>query len=155
MKRPAGYWTKERCQEEALKYNRRVKFKTKSSSAYNTARKMGLLDEMCKHMTPQLFWTKERCQEEALKYSLRSEFKTGSGCAYNAAHRNGWLEDICQHMVRIIKPRGYWNDRNRVLEAASRHKTLHSFRKESSGAYHSADRNGWLWDVRKVIRKNR
>jgi T4 RnlA family RNA ligase len=45
-----NYWTKERCQEEALKYNSRSEFETGSPTAYLKSGKMGWRDEICSHM---------------------------------------------------------------------------------------------------------
>jgi len=46
-------WSKEKCQEEALKYNTKSEFKSKSL-AYSPAWKNGWLDEICSHMiSPQ------------------------------------------------------------------------------------------------------
>lgn len=51
MKRkPNGYWTYERCQEEALKYDYRSKFANESSSAYGKSSKNNWLDTICLHM---------------------------------------------------------------------------------------------------------
>ena len=49
-RKPIGYWTKERCKEETLKYNTRSEFQKGSESAYQAARKNGWLDDICKHM---------------------------------------------------------------------------------------------------------
>lgn len=46
-------WTKEKIIKEALKYNRRVDFKKKSSGAYKSARKRGIIDNVCLHMKKQ------------------------------------------------------------------------------------------------------
>lgn len=43
-------WTKDRLMEEARKYKSRVAFSKGSGGAYNSARKRGLLDEVCAHM---------------------------------------------------------------------------------------------------------
>ena len=50
MKLLRGYWTKERCDEDALKYNSRSEWNKNNSSAYSAAHKNGWLDECCKHM---------------------------------------------------------------------------------------------------------
>jgi len=50
IKNHKGYWTKERCQIEALKYNHRGEFSTESTSAYSKSWKNGWLDEICSHM---------------------------------------------------------------------------------------------------------
>ena len=43
--KPKRYWNKERCKEEASKYNRRVDFQKESGSAYGVALRNGWLDE--------------------------------------------------------------------------------------------------------------
>ena len=102
MRNPRGYWTKEHCQEEALKYNTRGEFYNNSKNAYNTAIRNKWIDDICSHMKFIKFnknhWTKERCIEEALKYNDRTLFNKEAGGAYCAAHINGWLNDICLHM---------------------------------------------------------
>ncbi len=50
INKPKGYWTKERCEEEALKYNMRSRFQKNSISAYQTAINNMWLDDICKHM---------------------------------------------------------------------------------------------------------
>ena len=51
MKRkPKGYWTKERCLQEAIKYKTRGTFAKEAKSIYNHARVYGWLDEVCRHM---------------------------------------------------------------------------------------------------------
>tara|TARA_Y100001938_G_C8015582_1_gene392375 strand:+ start:315 stop:1055 length:741 start_codon:yes stop_codon:yes gene_type:complete len=50
-RKPKGYWTKERCAEEALKYDKRNDFWHGERSAYEKARKEKWLDEICDHMT--------------------------------------------------------------------------------------------------------
>ena len=40
-----GYWTKENCKEESLKYKNRFEFKKVSGGAYHSSRKNGWLDE--------------------------------------------------------------------------------------------------------------
>lgn len=47
---PKNYWTKERCHEEALKYNTRSEFNKGSVSAYSKAWDCGWLDDICDHM---------------------------------------------------------------------------------------------------------
>jgi hypothetical protein len=104
-------WTKEKCQEEALKYNSRYKFQKKSNGAYTFSYRNGWLNDICSHMIstmkPTGYWNFEKCKEESLKYKNRTEFSKNSSSAYNAAHRNGWLDDICNHMI----PTGNWFNR--------------------------------------------
>jgi predicted GIY-YIG superfamily endonuclease len=95
------YWTKERCHEEALKFNSRGDFQKKSRSAYLTSYKKGWLNDVCSHMIgiykPDGYWNYENIKEEALMFTNRSDFKNGSK-AYAAAKQNGYLDDVCSHM---------------------------------------------------------
>ena len=50
IKKPSGYWTKERCIEDAKKYSARFVWQKKSNSAYNSARINDWVDECCEHM---------------------------------------------------------------------------------------------------------
>lgn len=50
MRKPVGYWTKEKCYEEALKCKSRGEFSEKYHYAYTTSRKKGWLEEVCSHM---------------------------------------------------------------------------------------------------------
>jgi hypothetical protein len=103
---PNNFWTKERCQEQALKCKNRSEFSKLKNGSYYRAMKNGWLDEICLHMNTIKrnkagFWSKERCSKEALKYKKREEFKLGSNGAYDASKRNGWLNELCDHMFRV------------------------------------------------------
>lgn len=50
VKKPCGYWTKERCAEEAQKYTTRNDFQRKSAGAFEAASKNGWLDDIRRHM---------------------------------------------------------------------------------------------------------
>jgi len=49
-KKPKNYWTKEKCQEESLKYNTITDFSMKSQSAYCSSKKHKWIDDICSHM---------------------------------------------------------------------------------------------------------
>jgi hypothetical protein len=85
--KPANYkWSKEKCQEEALKYNHKIDFKKNSKGAYPSALKNGWLNEICSHMIeirkPKGYWTLEKCKEESLKYNTQMELKNNISRAY-------------------------------------------------------------------------
>jgi len=48
--KPNGYWTKEKCHEESLKYKSREEFRKNHSSAYSASIRNKWLDEICSHM---------------------------------------------------------------------------------------------------------
>jgi len=101
-RKPRGYWTKERCFEEALKYNTKVELENNNSSVYNIILKNKWIKECCAHMTiihkPKGYWTKERCLEESKKYKNKSELKLKNGSAYHFILKNNWSNECFSHM---------------------------------------------------------
>jgi len=143
------FWTKEKCAEEALKYNSRIEFKTKNRYAYMKACEYKCLDEICKYDTKykvRNYWTKERCNEEALKYTKISDFMKHSKGAYSSADKNGWLDEICSHIKSTYKPNGYWT-KERCMKEALKYKTKKDFIKMSNSAYSLSYKNGWLDEI--------
>jgi ribosome-associated toxin RatA of RatAB toxin-antitoxin module len=102
MIKPYGYWTFERCREEALKYKTRMEFKNNSGGAYTHCVKHQYLNDVCSHMNElrklKGYWTFEHCKEETLKYKTKNEFNINSKGAYIKALKNKWLDKICSHM---------------------------------------------------------
>lgn len=45
-RKPRGYWTKEKCKIEALKYKFRVDFRNGSNNTYSAARRNGWLNDI-------------------------------------------------------------------------------------------------------------
>jgi superfamily II DNA or RNA helicase len=50
LRKPNGYWTKERCKSDAKRFKTRSGWERKSKSASSIARKNGWTEECCKHM---------------------------------------------------------------------------------------------------------
>jgi hypothetical protein len=84
------------------------KFKTKSEfykdeigrRAYGQARKLDILDDVCKHMDSYYTeWTPHLVKKIAKQYNTRTEFQKGSKSAYGAARKFG-LDMFCKHMKR-------------------------------------------------------
>lgn len=150
VRRPNGYWTKHRCEQAALNCRLRSEFRKKYYRAYNIARKNKWLDNICSHMKevckPFKYWTEQLCKNEALMYKTRTQFRKKSNGAYAAARRNGWLNNICSHMKEMCKPPNYWT-LELCKSKAIQYKTRSEFRKNFSGAWNAARRNGWLDDI--------
>lgn len=107
MKSPqkkSGYWTQEKCINEAKKYLTATEFENGSPGAYDAARRHGIYEECCRHMrSPQKtkgYWTKKRCLSEAKKYKTRSDFFRSCCFVYLKCRQKGWFEDACRHMDR-------------------------------------------------------
>jgi len=97
--KPRGFWTKENCQKESLKYKTRLEFQKGSKNAYQSSLRNGWLDDICGHMEilrkPNGHWDiKENCNKESLKYKTRTEFRKGTSRAYGSSRKNGWLDEF-------------------------------------------------------------
>ncbi len=96
-KMPKGYWTKEKCIEEALRYKSKSEFIKGSYNCYKIASKNKWLDEITIHMSSRkkkTKWTKEMCIEEALRYKSKSEFIKGSYNCYKMSCKRKWINEI-------------------------------------------------------------
>ncbi|ALP47002.1 hypothetical protein phiGrn1_0289 [Vibrio phage phi-Grn1] len=149
-------WTPERLKEDALKYKTSSEWRKMSPSAYAAAHKKGLLDECYAHMTmhqkPNGYWTLERLKEDALKYKTRREWReNSSGCSN--AYNQGIIDECCAHMELQRKPNGYWT-LERLKEDALKYKTRSDWQKNSSAAYSSANRKGFLDECCAHMTKN-
>jgi hypothetical protein len=141
-------WSLEKCKEDALKYNNRSEWDTKSKAGYCAAHSNEWLDECCQHMKrlhkPNGYWTLEKCKEDALKYNKVSKWDKNSSSAYTIAKSKKWLDDCCGHMERLIrKPSGYWT-LEKCKERAAKYKGRWEWQRKCKGSYQSAYNYGWL-----------
>lgn len=142
-RKPAGYWTIERCREEALKYNRRVDFKKRGS--YHAAKRLGCLDEICSHMnyacTPSSKVDYELHRKIASEYKSRRELRKNHPKAYSLIKRKRWNE-LLEHMEYIHKPKNYWT-KETARETAIKYVSINDFIKNEGTAYEYIRQNGW------------
>ena len=142
-----GKWNRKRCYEEALKYKSASEFGRANSSAYDSARRNGWLDDYTWFVKLwERKWDKETCLNAAKKYKTRSEFPKGDTGAYNKAIRLGWIDDYTWLTSRKQKPQGYWDNYEHCYEEAKKYKNRKSFENNCKGGYLKACRNGWLDD---------
>lgn len=103
--KPSGYWTKERCHEEALKYNTKNEFSLGCSAAFSIAYKNKWIEDICSHMIeiikPIGYWTKDKCREVCLKYHTKKDLINNDGGCYHAIITNRWIEELCSHMIPL------------------------------------------------------
>jgi predicted GIY-YIG superfamily endonuclease len=146
-----GYWTFERCEKEALKYNFRSDFKINCSSAYSIALKNNWLNNICHHMKeiikPKNYWTFEKCKEEASKYSSLKDFEKNSSGCYSKCVSENWLTNVLIHInyKKRKTPNFNWT-KEECKEKALNYKNRYDFNKHS-GAYKIASKNGWLDEI--------
>lgn len=94
MKKPNGYWNRETCFEEAMKYKSRSEFGKKAVRAYGLALANGWLDDYTWFKPLTGYWTYEACKTEAAKYEKRSHFKAACPGAYSKSRIKGWLDEF-------------------------------------------------------------
>ena len=142
-------WSFEALRAEAQKYKTKSEFQSQNSSAYSTASKKGILNDICTHMKSlrkaASYWTKEECRKRALLYKTKIEFKNQDGSAYATAVREKWIQDICSHMMRP-KPKLKWTVDTLNIEA-QKYDSIKRFKAESQSAYVTAGRLGLLKQI--------
>jgi predicted GIY-YIG superfamily endonuclease len=138
-------WTYEKCKEVALKYNAKVEFRNKETSAYNKAYKNKWLDEICSHMNiknkPPNYWTYETCKKVSLLCKTKDEFIKQYPVAYNTSLKSGFYDEITQHLSFKKNKSNYWNE-EKCKEASSTCRTKNEFVKKYKSAYNSAVKLG-------------
>lgn len=101
-----GYWTKERCRQEAALYPNTTEFRKSSPYVYQLAKEMGWFEEICLHMerlfAPKGYWnSKDNCLMEVRKHKTRTSFARNAPTAYWNCLQNGWDEAFA-HMDQIL-----------------------------------------------------
>ena len=149
-------WTKEKCKEEALKYNIRKDFKNKNGAAYNSAYNNNWLNEICNDMIQPYkknnYWIKEKCQKEALKYNSRNDFKKGSPVAYSKSIKIKWMDEICLHMNSKYHSDNYYT-KEKCKEEALKYKSRIDFCKGSNTYYKKSLKNNWMDEICNHMKK--
>jgi hypothetical protein len=101
-----GYWTLDRCIEEASHFPTREQWEKESPVSYGKVLKRGWLTKCTTHIkgfrrksaVPSK-WTKERCIEAGRRCQKRTEFKKRFNYVYERARQQGWLDVCCAHMI--------------------------------------------------------
>jgi hypothetical protein len=144
VRMPALKWTDELIDIEAKKYSSRKEFSRFSGSAYAAARIRGILDQVCRHMTPmKTVWSDDLIRKVAKGFKSRTEFFKGNNAAYEAARKRGrgFLDSICTHM-KTKKVR--WSI-EMLTEEAAKYLSRGDFQRGDSGnAYQFARKHGML-----------
>ena len=145
-KKPNGYWNRDSCFQEALKYKSRGEFAKGCQSAYNKANSKRWLDDYTwfSESASKKIWDKQTCEEEARKYTTKTEFHDGSNGAYAVALRNKWIKDYTW-FEDGNKKRIKWT-RESCYQEALKYKSRSEFAKGCQSAYNKARTNGWFDD---------
>ena len=131
-------WTEAALIADAAKYKTRTEWQKKSSSAYHTALKRGLIDVCCAHMSGNRSWTEAALIADAAKYQTRGEWKKKSSGAYSVAQRRGLLKVCCAHMQQVLTD---WTAEMLIADAAE-YQTRTEWSVKSEAAYSAAKARG-------------
>ena len=104
---------------------------------------------------PRNYWTiKEHVIEESKKYSSRSEFKKKSNNAYDSARKNEWLNEMIW-LDKNLKthPKGYWKNRENMMNEAKKYSTNEEFKKGNITAFLAAYKYGYIDDFHWISKK--
>jgi superfamily II DNA or RNA helicase len=131
-------WNKNSIPAEALKYNSKSEFAAKNQSAYNAAKRLNILDDVCKHMSGRYFINHNYCIETAKKYSDKTLFIKEHKGIYAYAKKHNILDEITSHMKKsnTIK----W-DNNQIKIVANKSKDFYDFSDNYPYAYRKAKKN--------------
>jgi len=108
-RKPAGYWSKERCQKEALKYDKRWGFGKSSRVAYEMARKNGWLDDICSHMIIEnieeryiyCIWFDDECVYVGISCNPKNRFAQHLSGKKSSVYKY-ITENNCNPILKII-----------------------------------------------------
>ncbi len=146
IKKPNGYWTLEKCKEEALKYEKIKDFATNVSMVYKVSCQKGWIEEVTAHMNRPTIWSYEKCKVEALKFNSLYNFRKEATSCYFHIHKNGWMELLCAHMERKCNKNGYLT-KEICREEASKYEKKKDFRENCKNIYNYICKNNWLEEL--------
>lgn len=142
--KPYRYWSHKSIAEDAKKYRTRKQWQ-KNSSGYKAARRRGILDEVCGHMTYRGVnrLSSEEIFLEAKKYKSKAEWRSKARSSYASAVSQGLLKQACSHMSPVPTK---WT-LELLKKDALKYKNKRDWRKHSRKAYDSASKRGILNDI--------
>lgn len=164
-----GYWTKEKCADEARNHQSRRSFRQTCPSGYEIARRNGWLHEICSHMEYGKNYqrkeytgkTDEQLKELCLPYDCKPTFSKLAITLVCELKRRGLYDAYTAHMSDTPSPEGNSQKTSRTRyqpvlkvqtalskkECAAIAKTFNGRNEWRIGHYRSyriAKQNGWL-----------
>ena len=126
-------WNEKTITEEALNYKTKTEFATKNQSAYNAARRLGILNKVTSHMIGRIIISKEYTKKVALQCKTTGEFLKKYQGAYVFAKNNNMFDIVTKHMTGKVNK---WNKEN-IIKEAKKYNSYYDF-KENSLAFRKA-----------------
>jgi len=141
---PKGYWTKEKCIDEARKYDSKREWNKKNPDSYRIALYWKWTDDCCAHMkTPISQLTDDELLIEAKKYESKKDLYLGNKSLYGYILSKNLMNIICETYGEKYKPHHIWT-KEECIEDVRKYKTKYEWSKMNGAAYATAKRNRWL-----------
>ena len=148
MRRPNGYWNLKTLLDSSSPYTTISSWSKADMGAYIAARKLGLVDQVTKHMLThaqsiskgRTKWTLEACLKSAKQHTKRFDWEKCDPIAYGASKRHGWYEQCVAHMPLAKKRNNFWNEESCLAEA-QKYKNISSWVKANGSSYQVAQLN--------------
>lgn len=148
---PMGYWTKEKCLEEALKYKTKSEWGSKSQTSYSVAHRKNWIEEFSSHMLKKNengYWTKERCLQRASNFSKIYDWRKNDYNSYIASHKHGFYYECClifniKRKSRKGRKGSKWT-LEKCLEEALKYTSKKDWRENNFVSYNNAKKNNWV-----------
>ena len=160
-RKPVGYWTEERCIEEAKKHDTKFSWKLNSGGSYYAASHNRWMDKCTIHMVevvkkprkPAGYWhDKKNCMEEAKKYDSTYDWYKHSPQSLLASIKINYFTQCTKHMSVRQRPFSKCRrTRKKCLEEASHYSSLKSWKKMYSMSYSDAYKYGWVKYISKKL----
>ena len=105
MSREQASYTDDELRKIAKQYDTKDEFRKKNKSAYQSAWRKGVLDDISKHMKPlRNVYTDQEILDIGVKYKGMGEFKRLEPAVYQTAQKRGLLATINQQMKDNVSP---------------------------------------------------
>jgi len=98
-------------------------------------------------------WNKKKCIEESKKYSSRVDFFINSNSAYQKALKQGWLDEMTWLSNTHKHPRGYWMNKENVINESKKYCSKIDFQNNNTSAYQAALKNGWIEEMTWLVKQ--
>lgn len=149
--KPNGYWTIERCIEDAKQFNKVIDWKIKSGGAYGASRRLGCYEKCTAHMNKVISLTIDSCIESAKRFNTVTEWRFKRRRAYEASKEVGCYEDCIAHMNDNSFT--HWTVES-CIENAKQFNVRKEWKNKFSGAYRAAKRLGCFDECVAHMEKN-
>lgn len=141
---PKRVLSHEQIKASAATYASRAAWLRGDPSAYNAAKRRGLMDEVCKHMpcTPRKL-TLDALKASAAPFKHRIDWIKADKSAYACARKRGVLDVVCAHMTPKL-PANSGLTLEDCKASAARFNRRRAWHMADGAAYRCARANGWL-----------